>query len=372
MTLDQQEVVEAVETLSKEVRNQDYSSEADVKRYLTEIKRVHTIYKKAFNEPAFAWQVDYYTIQMALENEYKFVFVHDQRMTWTFCRWKFALTNALAILHYHHSVSGIMINLFGFNLMCMWLFFQYFNVSVFNGHHFEEIFNESIKIANESDQAILQCLMDIKQWRMDNDAVIRTLNSQKTKWRQEKARIDRLLNGKMKQKEVEMYHIFHWSDPRWTFDVNVRSASLNLGISINGIKKIIRECGIAESDFWGYLTVHKEEEADAKYEKEVKWAEKVRSNLLTKKERKEFWRKFSIPNPQLLFRTFTVAEEDLIPASNPLLTTEDGVDSKCMNPWMENPRLLSIPSRMDMMFKDGVPQIMSGFTPMIEGLFGID
>ena len=372
MTHDQRDVVKAVEVQSEKIRNQDYFSEADIKRYLTEIKRVHSLYKKAFNEPAFSWQKDYFSVQMALENEYKFIFSHGQRMTWTSSRWKFALINALAILHYHHSdCKEVKVEMYGFHLMCTWLFFQYFNVSVFDGHHFEGIWNESIKIAKESDQRILQYVMGIKQWRKDNDNVISYINSQKTKWRQEVARIDRLLNGKMKQKEVEMYHIFHWSDPRWSYEVNVRSASRNLGISINGIKKIIRDHGIADNDYWGYVARDKEE-ADAKYEKEVKWAEKVRSNMLTKKERKDFWRKFTIPNPQLLFRTFTTVEPDLIPASNPLLTTEECVVSNCVNPLQDKPHPIPIPSRMDMMFKDGIPQMLSGFTPTVKGLFGID
>lgn len=44
---------------------------------------------------------------------------------------------------------------------------------------------------------------------------------------------------------------------------------------------------------------------------------------VTKKERKQFWRKFSIPEPRRLFRTFTSPEEDIIPADNPLLTTDE-------------------------------------------------
>lgn len=77
----------------------------------------------------------------------------------------------------------------------------------------------------------------------------------------------------------------------------------------------------------GYLIVYKED-MDAKYEEELKWAEKVRSKTLTKKERKSFWRKHSILDPRKMFRTFTSSEPDLIPASNPLLTDETCVAPK--------------------------------------------
>lgn len=362
MTPTQQEVADTLSRLSERIYNQERFSDTDISRILSEIKSVHALYKKAFNESALVWQVDYYSMQMALENEYKFIFVHEQRMTWTPGRWRFAILTELAILHYRDKEGEEMVmEGYGFQIMCMWLFFQFFNACVFTGAQCKEVFDATFPIVKDADNAISESIQGIKQWRKDNDNMIAYINYQKSRWRQEKARIDRLLDGRMKQKEVELYHILYWADPRLPFDANIRIASRGLGVSVQGLRKTTRDHGIDEANFSAYLSVYKEE-ADARYEKEHKWAEKVRSNTLTKKERKAFWQKFSIPNPHILFRTFTSAEADLIPAANPLLTTED-----CVAPTQE--QTLPLPSKMDMISKDGAMQMPSMTLASIEGWF---
>lgn len=362
MTPTQQAVVDTLSRLSERIHNQEHFSNAEVLRFLSEIKSVHTLYKKAFNVPAFVWQVDYYSIQMALENEYKQIFAQDHKMIWTQDRWRFAIFTELGMLHYRDKEGEeIAMEGYGFKIMCMWLFFQFFNACVFTGAQCKEVFDATFTIVKDADDAISESVQVIKQWRKDNDNIIAYINYQKSRWRQEKARINRLLDGHMRQKEVELYHIFYWSDPRLPFDANIRRASRCLGVSVKGLTKIVRDYGMDGANFAGYLIVYKEE-YDVRYEQEYKWAEKVRSNTLTKKERKEFWQKFSIPNPHILFRTFTSAEADLIPAANPLLTTED-----CVAPAQEQP--LPLPSKMDMISKDGAMQLPSMTLPSIEGWF---
>lgn len=332
LTPEQQVVIEAVQNLCDKVRNQDHFSDADIARILSEIKSVHAAYKNAFKDPAFAWQVDNYSVQMALENEYRFIFSNNEKMTWTHNRWKFALITGLAVRYYKHPEDGegLAISDHSLQLMALWLFFQYFKTNVFTGSQCMEVLVRSFQIVEDADTAISESIRRIRQWRSDNDELIDTINYQKTKWRQETARINRLLNGCMRQKEVELHHIFYWSYSGWSFDQNVRAASIHLGISEKCVKKILRDHGMYETNLWGYLEVYKKE-MDAKYEEEVKLAEKVRSKTLTKKEQRSFWRKHSIPNPRLLFRTFTSTEPDLIPTSNPLLT-----DETCVSPKSDN------------------------------------
>lgn len=329
---EQQAALEAVQNLCDNVRNRDNFYDADIARISSEIKSVHAAYKNAFKNPAFAWQVDNYSVQMALENEYRFILSNNEKMTWTYNRWKFALLTELAVLYYKHPEDGegLAISDHRLRLMALWLFFQYFKANVFTGSQCMEVLARSFQIVKDADTAISESIQVIRQWRQDNDEIIKSLNYQKTRWRRETARIDRLLNGRMRQKEVELHHIFYWSYSGWNFDQNVRAASLHLGISEKGVKKILRDYGMHATNLWGYLEVYKEE-MDAKYEEEVKWAKKVRNKTLTKKEQRSFWRKHSIPNPRLLFRTFTSTEPDLIPASNPLLTDETCVAPKSDN-----------------------------------------
>ena len=292
---EQQVALEAVDNLCDKVRNQDHLSDADIARISSEIKSVHAAYKNAFKNPAFAWQVDNYSVQMALENEYRFIFSNNEKMTWTYNRWKFALFTELAVRNYKQGADekDIAISDEVLRLMALWLLFQYFKTNVFTGSQCIEILTRAFQIVEDADATISDSIQVIRQWRQNNDEIIKSLNYQKTKWRRETARIDRLLNGRMRQKEVELHHIFYWSYSGWTFDQNVRAASIHLGISEKGVKKILRDYGMYATNLWGYLEVYKDE-MDAKYEEEVKWAKKVRSKTLTKKERTKFWRTHSI------------------------------------------------------------------------------
>lgn len=337
LTPDQQVAVKAVENLCDKIRNHNRFSDVDIARITTEIKSIHAAYKKAFKASAFSWQVEHYMMQMALENEFKFIFYQGEKVVWTPTRWKFALMTQLGIRHYKQAANGegIVMQDKGLELMALWLFFHFFKASVFTGPQCMEVVEMAFQIVKDADSAIYDSVQTIKQWRNDNDELIRYINYQKATWRRELARLNRFLDGHMWLKEVKLHHIFYWCHTKWTFEQNVRAASLRMGISEKGVMRILRDNGINKDNLWGYLTIGKED-ADAKYEEELKMAEKVRSNTLTKKERKRFWRKHSIPNPQSLFRTFTFAEPDLIPAQNPLLT-----DETCVAPNPEDTEQMS-------------------------------
>lgn len=329
LTSEQQVAIEAIENLCAKVRNQDHFSDADIARISSEIKGVHSTYKQAFKTPAFAWQVDCFMMQMALENEYRFIFYRDEKLVWTPTRWKFALMTELGIRYYKQTAKGeeIVIPEHVLRLMALWLFFQFFKANVFTGSQCMKVLEMAFEIVKDAGDVVSDSVQTIKQWRNDNAELIQYINYQKTKWRCELARINRFLDGHMRLKEVKLHHIFYWCHPKWTFEQNVRAASLRLRISEKGVMRILRDHGINQDNLWGYLTIGKED-ADVEYEEELKMAEKVRSNTLTKTERKRFWRKHCIPNPRTLFRTFTSSEPDLIPASNPLLTDETCVAPK--------------------------------------------
>lgn len=253
LTSEQQAAYEAVETLCDKIRNHDRFSDADVARISSEIKEIHADYKKAFKAPAFSWQVEHYMIQMALENEFKFIFYYDEKMTWTPLRWEYALVTELGIRYYKQAAKGggIVIPAHGLELMALWLFFQFFKANVLTGSQCMEVIEMAFEIVRDADAAISESIQVIKQWRKDNGDDIEFLNYQKTKWRREVAKYDRLIHGCMRLKEVEIHHIFYWCYQNWTFELNVRSASRHLGVSENGVKKILREHGFNETNLWG-------------------------------------------------------------------------------------------------------------------------
>lgn len=363
MTPQKQEAVKAIKNLSAKIRNQEQLSDAEISRILAEIKSIHTLYKEAFKEPAFSWQIDYYEVRMALENEYKLIYSRGKRLTWTRTRWKFALITELAVRYYNCNYDiEITLSVHGFQLMCFWLFFQFFKAEVFSGSQCMEVINSSFKTVRDADAEVSNAIQLIKKWREDNDALIQKIKFYRSLWGREVARIERLLYGHMKLNEVEMYHIYHWANPNLPFDENIKIVSGKLGISTNGLRKKLRDNGINKTNFKAYLTLEKEE-AEAEYKKEYDWAKKVSTNTLSKTEKRDFWRKHTIPSPQVWFRTFSSEEPDLIPAANPLLTTDD-----CVPP-SEPPR--PIPSPLDCMYKGDVPQVtnMFGLGQPIEGLF---
>ena len=258
LTSEQQVALEAVDNLCDKVRNQDHLSDADIARISSEIKSVHAAYKNAFKDPAFAWQVDNYSVQMALENEYRFIFSNNEKMTWTHNRWKFALLTELAVRNYKQATDGkdVALSDEALRLMALWLFFQYFKTNVFTGSQCMEILTRSFQIVEDADAAISESIQVIKQWRNNNNKLIDSINDHKKEWRREKARINRFLNGRMRQKEVELHHIFYWSRPEWTYEQNIGAASYRLGVSEKVIKKILRDHGYFENNLWGYLTQH--------------------------------------------------------------------------------------------------------------------
>ncbi|MDE7430633.1 MAG: hypothetical protein K2N34_01745 [Lachnospiraceae bacterium] len=297
---------------------------------------MHSLYKNAFKETAFTWQVQNYQIQMALENEYQFVFSYGQRMTWTLSRWKFAIINALAIHHFRDAkISEIIIDPRDFRFMCYWLLFQYFNTTVFNGYHFKEIINKAFLIVKDADDEISACVDRIKQWRKDNDKTIRMINSCRTHWRQEKAKINGLLNGCMKPRDIEMCHILHFFHSSLSFDDNIKIASKSLGVSEKALRRLNQDFGIDKMNYDCMLYLYKED-AEIEYQRQYLWAKKVKTNTLNKREKKEFWKTFSIPNSQLLFRTFSFPIQDLIPSADPLLTNEMCVKptQECLEPFL--------------------------------------
>lgn len=330
LTSEQQEVVRALDKLYVTIRECGKFSQSDISDIMSDVKSLNKLYEGAFGRGAFSWQVDYYTVQMALENKYQFIFSGGDKMTWTRTRWSFALITELAIYHYKCTGNVEMAQEFyGFQIMCLWLFFQYFKAEAFSGAQCEEVLNISFEIVKDAESAIMTAKDAIKQWRIDNNGNIEDMKYYKKKWSQELGRMKRLVYGRMKVKEVEWYHIVYWCIPEWSFEDNMLRLSKFLGVSVTGLKKRIRQFrstsrfeNIDETNFTGYAIVNKEE-AETLYNEEYKWAEKVISNTLSKKDRKKFWRKFTIPNPHRLFRTFTFSEEDLIPASNPLLTSDE-------------------------------------------------
>lgn len=310
--------VQAVNNIYEKVCNQDHFSRSDSDDILNEIKSVHALCKDSFGGSMLSWQVDRYQLQMYLENEYKFIF-NDEKMTWTASRWENAIIHELAIQFYRIKVLEVYD--FQLRLMGCWLLFQYFNTTVFNGHHCEEIIKLTFKIVQECDIKVELAKADIKQWREKNDDKIRAMNSSRTEWRREIARCQRLVNGCMKSTEVQLYHMVAVSLPQYPFEVNIKRVASALGLSNRIAVRRGKEIGFTAESFPALIFFH--DEYKAEYDKERKWSEKVLNNTLSKKEKNEFWKRHRIYNNHTPFRTFSTPEPDLIPAENPLETSDE-------------------------------------------------
>ncbi len=116
-------------------------------------------------------------------------------------------------------------------------------------------------------------------------------------------------------------------------------AAYYYGVSFEGMKRRCKEFDIDERNYQAMIIWFRDED-EIEYQRQYKWASKVASNSLTKKEKREFWKEFTIPNPQLLFRTFTSQAKDLIPADNPLLT-----DETCLPPEEDPVEMFLIPRK---------------------------
>ena len=234
-TPEQSDAARTVNDLCEKLDNQNYFTVQDINKIRKEIKAVHDICREAFGKPMFAWQVDHFQLQMYLENEYHFIFVLDQTLTWTLNRWTKAIAHELAI-YFYKSQSMVLYN-FQVRLMCYWLMFQYFKMEVFKGHHCKEVIDLTFKTLEDLGSAVLEGKEEIKRWRADNDTLIKKLNSKKSQWRQEKARCERLVNGRMKSKEVELYHMLAVSSPKHSFEINIKVMATKLGLSLKEVER---------------------------------------------------------------------------------------------------------------------------------------
>lgn len=316
----QAEAVKAADKIYEKMCNQSQFSMDDIKHIQADIKAVHKMCRESFGGPMFTWQADNYQLQMFLENENRITFVQDQTLTWTRERWRKAVVRELAIHFYRH--SDMMLYDFQFRFMCCWLLFQYFNTSVLSGRHCKEIIGLGVEIFESSQDEIEKAKSEIRQWRADNDDLIRRINRNKSFWRNEKGRCRRLVYGWLKSSEVELHHMVVACRPELSYDINIKLVANKWGLSERAARKRGKEIGFTSDTFLGIMLIYYDE-LKKEYDKEYKYAERLLRNSLTKKERREFWRRHQIYNRRIVFRTFISELPDLIPADNPLETSDN-------------------------------------------------
>lgn len=316
----QKQAIDAVEKVYRKVcNNQTFFSERDVKNILKDIKEVNNLCKVEFNKPMYVWQADSYRVQTYLENQNEFIFVNGATMTWTRSRWEEAMVFELGASFYRD--DNMCIHDHHLRLMSCWLLFQFFDTSVLNGDHCRQIIDLGFEIAGNADGMIERTKAEIKQWRINYDSVIKLINDNKRLWRKEKARYERIYRECMKPKEIELYHIIGVCLQNTTYERNLRNIALCLGVSLADARKRANELGFTEQSY-RYLFAE-EHIMKPQYEAEKKYAEKLITKRLTKKEKREFWRRHSILNENELFRTFKDSRPDLEPAANPLETSDN-------------------------------------------------
>ena len=211
---------------------------------------------------------------------------------------------------------------FHLQLMSCWILFQYFDTSILKGEHVRQIIDISFKIAENNDEYVIACKEEIREWRKSNSSLIERLNASKSSWQKEKSRCKRLVEGLMKSTEVELYHIVAVCNPKLDYELNCRVAACKLGLSEHTFKRVADKKGFNRTIFPTLMTLFYEEDREH-YLEEYNWANKVLNNTLTRKERREFWKEHTIYNLITLFRTAKGGQDDLIPAENPLETSDD-------------------------------------------------
>lgn len=317
----QESIVKTADKIYKKVCNQNDFFEGDIKHLLKEIKDLNDQCKTCFSTPMYTWQADHYSLQMHLENKYEFIFNRD-KLTWTQSRWRDAIEYELALHFYKNKTREIYD--FQFRMMCCWLMLQYFKSDNFKGEYYKSVIDMSFQIVENIDDRIRECIVEIVRWRKDNATTIQNINFSKKWWRKQKSQYQRLVYGKMKSTEVEFYHMIAVCNPGSSFDDNISRICDALGLSFNSAKRRAKELGLDENNLHIYLNIDYDE-CKAEYDKEYRFANKVLTNTLTKKEKKKFWQHHTIYNEHLVFRTFGDPVPDLLPADNPLETLDDQV-----------------------------------------------